>query len=83
MIPRNKSNTERKHHNNTQKCLPDKFIARPLADGNSERRIARPTMDSNTDNFIMRPTVDVCFKNLMENPKVRKGFIAALLGKKP
>lgn len=33
--------------------------------------------------FIMLPTVDICFKNLMENPKVRKGFIAALMGKKP
>ena len=32
-----------------------------------------------TDNFIMLPTVDICFKGLMNNPKVRKGFIAALL----
>lgn len=31
------------------------------------------------DNFIMLPTVDFCFKELMQNPKVRKGFIAALL----
>ena len=29
--------------------------------------------------FIMLPTVDCCFKELMENPKVRKGFVAALL----
>ena len=31
------------------------------------------------DDFIMRPTVDVCFAGLMENPKVRKGFCAAIL----
>lgn len=31
----------------------------------------------------MLPTVDFCFKELMQNEKVRKGFIAALLGKKP
>ncbi len=37
----------------------------------------------NDDNFIMLPTVDFCFKELMSNPKVRKGFIAAVLGKKP
>ena len=30
-------------------------------------------------NFIMLPTVDFCFKELMENPKVRKGFVAALI----
>ena len=35
------------------------------------------------DNFIMLPTVDFCFKELMRNPKVRKGFIAAVLGKDP
>ena len=35
------------------------------------------------DNFIMLPTVDFCFKGLMNNPKVRKGFIAALLKKDP
>ena len=32
----------------------------------------------NNDNFIMLPTVDFCFKELMRNPKVRKGFIAAV-----
>lgn len=37
----------------------------------------------NNDNFIMFPTVDFCFKELMQNPKVRKGFIAAILGKAP
>ncbi len=36
-----------------------------------------------TDNFIMLPTVDICFKGLMNNPKVRKGFIAALLNIDP
>lgn len=35
------------------------------------------------DNFIMLPTVDFCFKELMQNPKVRKGFIAALLKVSP
>ena len=42
------------------------------------------TENSHTDNkFIMLPTVDVCFKSLMINPKVRKGFIAALLNVDP
>ena len=36
-----------------------------------------------TDNFIMLPTVGICFKGLMNNPKVRKGFIAALLNIDP
>lgn len=35
------------------------------------------------DNFIMLPTVDFCFKELMQNPKVRKGFISALLNLPP
>ncbi|MCC8104325.1 MAG: Rpn family recombination-promoting nuclease/putative transposase [Clostridiales bacterium] len=35
--------------------------------------------NSNTGNYIMRPTVDYCFKELMSNPKVRQGFVAALL----
>ncbi len=35
------------------------------------------------DSFIMLPTVDFCFKELMKNPKVRKGFVAAILGKSP
>ncbi|HJB94998.1 MAG TPA: Rpn family recombination-promoting nuclease/putative transposase [Candidatus Mediterraneibacter intestinigallinarum] len=39
--------------------------------------------EQNDDNFIMLPTVDFCFKGLMNNPKVRKGFIAALLKKDP
>lgn len=37
----------------------------------------------NSENFIMLPTVDFCFKGLMNNPKVRKGFIAALLKTSP
>ena len=40
-------------------------------------------MTKKNDNFIMLPTVDVCFKGLMYNPKVRKGYIAALLGADP
>ena len=36
---------------------------------------------SNQDNFIMLPTNDFCFKELMQNPKVRKGFIAGILQK--
>ena len=36
-------------------------------------------MNKTNDNFIMLPTVDFCFKELMNNPKVRKGFIAAAL----
>lgn len=31
------------------------------------------------DNFIMLPTVDFCFKELMQDARVRKGLIAALL----
>ena len=40
-------------------------------------------MNKMNDDFIMLPTVDFCFKELMQNPKVRMGFIAALLGCKP
>ena len=36
-----------------------------------------------TDNFIMLPTVDFCFKELMQDEKVRKGLIAALLNVSP
>lgn len=32
------------------------------------------------NDFIMLPTVDFCFKELMQNEKVRKGMIAAILG---
>ena len=37
----------------------------------------------NQNNFIMLPTNDFCFKELMQNPKVRKGFIAGILQKEP
>lgn len=40
-------------------------------------------MEKTKENFIMLPTVDFCFKELMQNPKVRKGFVAALLRKRP
>lgn len=40
-------------------------------------------MTKRKSNFIMLPTVDFCFKELMQNPKVRKGFIAALLNLPP
>lgn len=40
-------------------------------------------MEKTNDKFIMLPTVDICFKNLMDNPDVRKGFIAALLRRSP
>lgn len=40
-------------------------------------------MAKTKDDFIMLPKVDFCFKELMRNSKVRKGFIAALLGVKP
>lgn len=40
-------------------------------------------MTRNDEKFIMLPTVDFCFKELMLNPKVRKGFIAALRNTTP
>ena len=43
-----------------------------------EKRMKKPD-----ENFIMLPTVDFCFKELMMNPKVRTGFIAALLDLSP
>lgn len=36
-----------------------------------------------TTEFIMLPTVDFCFQALMQNPKVRKGFVAAILDVDP
>lgn len=41
------------------------------------------TQTLTNDNYIMYPTVDYCFKELMNNPKVRQGFVAALLKVKP
>ena len=40
-------------------------------------------INENNENFIMLPKVDFCFKELMKNDKVRKGFVAAILGKAP
>ena len=41
-------------------------------------------MKKNTnDNFLMSPTVDYCFKELLAYPEIRKGFVAAILNKKP
>ena len=40
-------------------------------------------MEQKEDTFIMLPTIDFCFKELMQNPKVRLGFIAALLNVPP
>lgn len=33
----------------------------------------------NNDQFIMSPKVDFAFKEIMMNPKVRKGFLSAVL----
>ena len=38
-----------------------------------------PMETQTLDDFIMLPTNDVCFAGLMENPKVRKGFCAAVM----
>ena len=40
-------------------------------------------MEDRIENFIMLPTNDFCFKGLMRNEKVRRGFIAAILKRKP
>ena len=54
---------------------------------NEEKQDNYPKRDNaeteNNDSFIMLPTVDFCFKELMKNPKVRKGFVASILGKSP
>ena len=42
------------------------------------RKASKPKK-TEPDNFIMLPTVDFCFKELMQDEKVRKGLIAALL----
>lgn len=41
------------------------------------------TVIQKKDDFIMLPTSDFCFKELMQNSKVRKGIISALLGINP
>lgn len=43
----------------------------------------RHFMKKTNDNFIMLPTNDFCFTELMQNPIVRKGFLAALLKIRP
>ncbi|MCD7764228.1 MAG: Rpn family recombination-promoting nuclease/putative transposase [Lachnospiraceae bacterium] len=40
-------------------------------------------MTQTNNDYIMLPTVDFCFKELMQNPKVRQGFIAAVLRVNP
>lgn len=42
-----------------------------------------PMETQTQDDFIMLPTNDVCFAGLMENPKVRKGFCAAVMRVRP
>ena len=46
------------------------------------RKASKPKK-TEPDNFIMLPTVDFCFKELMQDEKVRKGLIAALLNVEP
>ena len=46
------------------------------------RKTSKPKK-TKPDNFIMLPTVDFCFKELMQDEKVRKGLIAALLNVDP
>ena len=36
-------------------------------------------MEQTDHTFLMKPKIDFCFKELMQNPDVRKGFLAALL----
>ena len=60
---------------------PEKF---PERIAKTEEIEALPTeMAQEDEDFIMSPKVDFCFKELMQNEKVRKGIIAALLGKSP
>ena len=50
-------------------------------------RFGKPAAREKRTNIIRSlscsPTVDFCFKELMKNPRVRRGFIAALLKKEP
>lgn len=48
-----------------------------------EKAAAQVNDQIKNDEFIMLPTVDYCFKEMMHNPEVRKGFIAALLRRRP
>ena len=38
---------------------------------------------SDDDDFIMKPKVDFCFKELMNNERIRKAFVSALLDRQP
>ena len=60
---------------------PEKFPERIVRDMENESTSVEPTHED--EDFIMSPKVDFCFKELMQNEKVRKGIIAALLGKSP
>ena len=46
------------------------------------RKASKPKK-TKSNKFIMLPTVDFCFKELMQDEKVRKGLIAALLNVEP
>ena len=35
------------------------------------------------ESFLMKPKVDFCFKELMEDAEIRRGFVSALLDRKP
>ena len=49
----------------------------------SKRTGTKVQKNRTDDEFIILPTVDFCFKELMQNEKVRKGIIVALLGVRP
>lgn len=57
----------------------ESITGKPVVWNPSATRERREYMAKNKKDFIMLPTVDFCFKELMQNPTVRKGFIAALL----
>lgn len=44
---------------------------------------SKKELNGKSHKSLMLPTVDFCFKELMLNEKVRRGFISALLDKKP
>ena len=49
----------------------------------SKRTGTKVQKNRTDDEFIILQTVDFCFKELMQNEKVRKGIIVALLGVRP
>ena len=64
---------------------PEKFperLNRNTENNIETDKISAKSTQEGTD-FLMSPKVDFCFKELMQNEKVRKGLIAALLGKSP